>query len=201
MFVDAAGNLYKQSTLGTLVASVGSYRIIDISLWVTDENGCLPDPEDGTCLVDTNDYYYDKYGFMTDSSGTRIAVDGEDKKIVTDAGEKVLSAASGAGGYLYFTTYTPEGGCAMGKSYFYGLEISSCGSTTLATGTIEYDKEGTLIRPVGVRRTGLGPGITPEVTLDDGTAYVISYDGGGEPVVNDMPVQTGGTSLLFWKQE
>ncbi len=188
-------------SLGTKVADTGFYNVIDLSLWVTDENGCIPDPADGTCLVDTASYSYDNDGYLIDGGGTRVSVDGSDKLVVTDPGEKILSAASGAGGYLYFTSYTPKGGCAMGKSYFYGLKISSCDSTTLATGTIEYDVDGVPIQPSNRRRIPIGPGITPEVTLDDGTAYVISYEGDDKPSIKPLPVQTGGTSLLFWKQQ
>jgi hypothetical protein len=205
-FKDAAGNLYSDTALTLMIAGAGTYVQVDTSLWLTDVYGWFYDSEDGVKILDTTLYSYDNDGFMlvgTDkiTPGGAVCDPANDAcvKVVSDPGEKILSQPVGYGRYIYFTTYTPVGGCSTGTSYFYGLKTSSCESLGGA-GTLNYSKVGEGLVPGLRRRIRLGKGISPGPTLGGGTAYVPLYSPGNPPEINAIPVTVGETRLKYWKQ-
>jgi hypothetical protein len=183
--------LYNNNAGTELAAADGTYIIRDFSLWLTDENGCFFD-SDGTCLVDTDNYTFDNNGMLLTGSSNQLG------SIITDFGEKVLSEPAAQAGNVFFTTYTPEGGCAMGSSYFYGLEISNC-KRRGGDGVLEYDKFNEKNIPFPKRRIGLGLGITPGVTIGGPKAYVPVFSG-GVPEINPITIPSGNAALLYWRQ-
>ena len=207
--VDANGNVDTDVThLTNKIADGGTYVQVDTSLWLTDVNDWFYDSEDGIPILDTSGYDNDNDGHWT-IGGNPVKDDGsvcdpDDpagdfcKKLVIDPGEKVLAEAVGYGRYIYFTTYSPAGGCSTGTSYFYGLKTSSC-DIAGGSGTLMYDKVGEALLPGPRRRTRLGQGISPGVTLGGGTAYVPLY-GPGNKELNAIPVTVGETKLRYWKQ-
>ncbi len=214
-FKDAAGNLYSDSALTLTIATAGTYVQVDTSLWLTDVYGWFYDSEDGVKILDTSGYDYDNAGHML-KNGHPIKSDPETNliiscdpndhvlgdvciKVVSDPGEKILSQPVGYGRYMYFTTYTPVGGCATGTSYFYGLKTSSC-ELLGGAGTLNYSKVGEGLVPGLRRRIRLGRGISPGPTLGGGTAYVPLYSPGNPPEINAIPVTVGETKLKYWKQ-
>lgn len=185
LYTDVAGTV--------LVATDGSYYVRDLSLWLIDENDCFYDT-DGSCLVDTTTYNYNNDGDLLD--GGFVA---NPFNIISDPGEKALSEISSLAGNIFFTTYSPEGGCAMGHSYFYGIEISSC-STEGGTGVLSYDEEGKKIVPAPVRRIGLGLGITPGVTVGSPRAYIPTYKPGEDPEIKSFQIPPDLLKLKYWRQ-
>ena len=205
LFKDADGNLFADPNESESVVSAGSYVRIDTSLWLTDGDGWFYDSDDGTRILDTTAYQYDDDGYFL-VGGQRWSAGGSTcdpvnescLKIVSDPGEKVLAEPVGYGQYIYFTTYTPVGGCATGTSYFYGLKASSC-DLAGGSGTLNYDQGGALVTGPR-RRVKLGVGVSPGVTLGGGTAYVPLYSPGNPPDLNAIPVTVGETKLKYWRQ-
>ena len=199
LFRNSGGDLFNDVGMTTAdkVADGGSYTQLDFALWLTDKDGNFYDSADGEIILDTSGYYYDKAGYWLDGDGgNRVTVNGDEVRLIEDpgAGEKLLAAPVGYAGYLYFTTYTPEGGCAVGTTYFYGLKASTC-SLKGGTGTIEQDKAGNPYYSDPRRRISLGRGMSAGVTLGGGMAYV--------PVgknVFDIDAQVGETKLKYWRQ-
>ncbi|KAF0188876.1 MAG: PilC beta-propeller domain-containing [Desulfobulbaceae bacterium] len=183
--------LYTNPAGTTLIAVDGTYFIRDISLWFTDENGCFYDT-DGTCLVDTDTYSFGNDGKLLSGSANQSGT------IITALGEKVLTEPTTQAGDVFFTSYSPEGGCAMGKSYLYGFEISDC-QTLGGDGALLYNKK-IKGRPY-VQRKDLGIGITSDVTLGGGKLYFLQSTGDGPsaPVVDDP--RSDASKLLYWKQD
>ncbi len=209
LYVNTDGNIFTDAGRTNKIADGGTYVQVDTSLWLTDVNDWFYDSEDGIPILDTSGYVNDNDGHWT-IGGNPVKDDGSVcnpndpagdfcKKLVTDPGEKVLSEAVGYGRYIYFTTYSPAGGCSAGTSYFYGLKTSSC-DVPGGSGTLNYNKVGEGLVPGPRRRTRLGQGISPGVTLGGGTAYVPLYSPGNPPEVNAIPVTVGETKLRYWKQ-
>ncbi len=205
-FKDVPGNLYSDSALTHQMVDAGTYVQVDTSLWLTDVYGWFYDSEDGVKILDTTRYSYDNDGFMLVGAdkitpGGAVCDPSHDAcvKVVSDPGEKILSQPVGYGRYMYFTTYTPVGGCSTGTSYFYGLKTSSC-EPLGGAGTLNYSKVGEGLVPGLRRRIRLGKGISPGPTLGGGTAYVPLYSPGNPPEINAIPVTVGETKLKYWKQ-
>jgi hypothetical protein len=188
--------LYADYAGVTLIAADNSYVIRDFSLWLVDEKGCYIDT-DGSCLVDADNYQFNNDGWLT-SGGIEITKDGEYVSGVLDFGEKLLSEPSTLAGNIYFTTYSPQGGCAMGTSYFHGLQISTC-TVAGGKGVLKYDANNKEIAPFPVRRIGLGFGITPGPTIGSPTAYIPKFSG-DEPVIETFRLDPEDTKLKYWRQ-
>ncbi len=209
LYVNTDGDIFTDAGRTNKIADGGTYVQVDTSLWLTDVNDWFYDSEDGIPILDTSGYVNDNDGHWT-IGGNPVKDDGSVcdpndpagdvcTQLVTDPGEKVLSEAVGYGRYIYFTTYSPAGGCSAGTSYFYGLKTSSC-DVPGGSGTLHYNKVGEGLVPGPRRRTRLGQGISPGVTLGGGTAYVPLYSPGNPPEVNAIPVTVGETKLRYWKQ-
>ena len=200
-FIDSNGDLLTGTTTPSPIsgATNGTYIQLDTSLWLTDKDGMFYDSKDGTVLQDTSLYFYDDDGYWDDGLGTRKQVDGADVKLINAPGEKLLAGIAGYGGQLYFTTYSPKGGCDAGTSFFYGIKSSGC-NIKGGSGLLEYDKTGNMFYSASRRKISLGTGITGGVTLGGGTAYVPQYSPGNEPEMNALPVPVGETRLKYWKQ-
>lgn len=198
-FVESNGDLLTDTTSPSAIASGGTYIQLDTSLWLTDKNGMFYDSADGTVLQDTSLYFYDDDGYWDDGLGTRNQVDGADVKLINASGEKLLAGIAGYGGQLYFTTYSPKGGCDAGTSFFYGIKSSGC-NIPGGSGLLEYDKAGNKFYSASRRKISLGIGITGGVTLGGGTAYIPQYSPGNDPEMNALPVPVGETRLKYWKQ-
>ncbi len=168
-------------------------------IWLTDESGWFYDSEDDTSILDASLYKYDNDGYWVDTMGNRKIINGNEVLLVADPGEKILAAPVGFGGYSFFTTYTPEGGCATGKSFFWGLRSSTCGFNG-GTGVLTHNKVGNLFYSAPRRRIGLGSGITAGVTLGGGMAYIPLFSPGEDPDLIVSPTTVGQIKLKYWKQ-
>ncbi len=178
--------------LGGLIMAAGTYQSYSTS-WVTDEKGCLVDPDDASCLLTAST----AYSYNNDGEWS---VD-NDVVIVEHAGEKVLSTPQGAQGYVFFTSYSPKGGCAMGESYYNQIKFSHCDSIFTSGAFTEW------------RKVYLGRSIASGVTVSDGAIYVVTHgdgggdddDGGGGSVgnskVKNFATPFGEAALLYWKQQ
>ncbi len=198
--INNAGTLYSDVAMTNLVANAGTYTQVDFGLWLTNEFGWFYDSEDDTPILDASLYLYDNDGYWIDAGGNRKTVNGNEVRLVADAGEKILAAPVGFGGYSFFTSYTPEGGCSTGRSFFYGLKTSTCGLNG-GTGVLNYNKVGNMFYSAPRRRIGLGTGITAGVTLGGGMAYIpLSSPGEDKPDLITTPVPVGQTKLKYWKQ-
>lgn len=212
LFKNSTNDLYKEPGLTTLVASSGSYKVLDFSRWLTNQYGDFynSDSNSGTVIIPASDvgkYYYDDDGFWCSSSdlavcnteAAKIKVDGDKVAIVSDMGEKMLTTPQGYGEQVYFMTYTPVGGCGIGNSYFYGVTASNCskkggsGLLTHGPGTEVYTAT-RKFRHAPQRRVGLGSGIA-DFTLGGTTAFISQ---GGE--MNPLPIPLSQTRLKYWKQ-
>lgn len=194
-FKNSAGDLYSDVGLTNQIAVAGSYIQVDFSLWLTDSDGYFYDSEDGVRIINARYYRYDNNGYWVDDGGNRKLVNDNHVKLIENPGEKVLATPVGHGGYIHFTTYTPEGGCAAGTSFFYGLKASTCEIKGGGTGTITVDIAGNIFYSAPRRRIALGQGITGGVTLGGGMAYVSI----GKEVIG-IPAQVGITRLRYWRQ-
>ncbi len=115
-------------------------------------------------------------------------------------GEKLLSDPVAYLGIVYFTTYQPQGGCDMGKSYFYGLTISKCVKLGGDAG-LQYDEnDNKLNQPI--KKIYLGKSIATSVTIGPPRAYLQKPGGGqeglGPPVSLRVPTRA---KLIYWKEE
>jgi hypothetical protein len=166
----------------TLVAADGTYFVRKISLWFTDENGWFYDT-DGTPLIDTKQFF--------ESDGTLLAT----SPYITAKGEKALSEFATQTGNVYFTTYSPVGGCAKGSSFFYGFKISDC-SKLGGEGVIEqagYPRRHNA-------RISLGEGLASPVAVGGDKAYVIT-PGEDHPTIDTFDIPSDDAGLLFWRQD
>ncbi|MBU1564062.1 MAG: hypothetical protein KJ630_00370 [Proteobacteria bacterium] len=93
--------------------------------------------------------------------------------------EKLLSDPTTYLNTFYFVTYSPEGGCAQGESFYWGLTATKCGQAG-NTGGIMYDLTGSSVGGPH-RRLSLGAGITSSIVAA-GPKLLISVAGGaGDP--------------------
>jgi Tfp pilus tip-associated adhesin PilY1 len=115
-------------------------------------------------------------------------------------GEKVFSNPATYLNVVYFTTYQPQGGCAMGFSYLYGLTTTLCGTEGGEAG-LEYGLDDTPLDPYE-EKIDLGRSIASSPTLGPPRLYIQKPGGGGEglgpPVAIKIP--TPGGKLLYWRE-
>lgn len=183
--------LYNDAVGSLKVADDGTYHIRDLSLWITDRDGCFYDT-DGTCLIDTSTYHYDNDGWLT-NGGTRV-IEPEYNQyvlVITAMGEKVLAAPTSQTGNVYFTSYTPAGGCDMGRSFLYGFSISDC-SALGGQGVLTEDEYGKdlLTRDTKLDLTGFATGVLAagpylNFNLSGGDGIGEGGDGDDEDVLGD----------------
>ncbi|MDP3478679.1 MAG: PilC/PilY family type IV pilus protein, partial [Desulfoprunum sp.] len=194
-------NALYNDAVGTFkVADDGTYYLRDLSLWITDRDGCFYDT-DGTCLVDTDTYQYDNDGWLT-NAGAKV-IDprfNRNVSVISVMGEKVLAAPVSQAGNVFFSTYSPAGGCAMGQSFVYGFAISDC-SNLGGEGVLEFDEYG---RELLTTRTNLhitgfatgviasGPYLNLTISGSDGTGDAGEVDhqdiGGSTPTEESVDV-------------
>jgi hypothetical protein len=110
-------------------------------------------------------------------------------------GEKMLTDPFVSLGTVYFITYSPEGGCAQGESFLWGLTISKCGNAGNTAG-LEFDLAGNSGGGSGGpwERLSLGAGIRPTPT--DGGPVI--YIGGEIPTVIKKPTTS---RLEYWRED
>ncbi len=190
-------NLYSDPALTDLIAPAGSYYRKDISLWVTDRDGCFFDT-DGSCLVDASLYEYNNStgNFATDSAGTEAVIETVNVPVITEFGEKMLSAPSSLAGNVYFTTYSPEGGCAMGMSFIYGISGSTCGGPG-GDGVLPPDAGGGSPNNKTGKTEG-ETGFTPGVTVIGTQLVVPTHNPEG---LKTISIEGDPLSLKYWKQQ
>ncbi|OQX13981.1 MAG: hypothetical protein BWK76_15360 [Desulfobulbaceae bacterium A2] len=100
-----------------------------------------------------------------------------------DTAEKLLSDPVVYLGTVYFTTYTPMGGCNMGESFLYGLTVTKCNGTGNQEG-LRYDTAGET-EGGPWERISLGSGIAASPTPGGPRMYISMTtkkgdgDGGG----------------------
>jgi hypothetical protein len=110
-------------------------------------------------------------------------------------GEKMLTDPFISLGTVYFITYSPEGGCAQGESFLWGLTISKCGYAGNTAGLV-FDLAGNTGGGGGGpwERLSLGAGIRPTPT--DGGPVI--YIGGPVPTVIKKPTTS---RLEYWRED
>lgn len=110
-------------------------------------------------------------------------------------GEKMLTDPFVSLGTVYFITYSPEGGCAQGESFLWGLTISKCGNAGNTAGIV-FDLAGNTGGGSGSpwERLSLGAGIRPTPT--DGGPVI--YIGGEVPTVIKKPTTS---RLEYWRED
>ena len=115
-------------------------------------------------------------------------------------GEKVFSDPVTYRNVVYFTTYQPQGGCAMGFSYLYGLTTTQCGSEG-GEGGLEYGLDDEPLDP-HEGKLDLGIGIATSPVIAPPKMYIqIPRGKGGDmepPVAIQIPVDPG--TLLYWRE-
>lgn len=94
----------------------------------------------------------------------------------------------------YFITYTPEGGCAQGESFLWGLTMPRCGDAGGEPGIL-YDLSGSKTGGPW-KRISLGAGITSSPTHGGPVMYV-QKPGGGQPAVIQLP---DSNKLEYWRE-
>ncbi|MEA3385265.1 MAG: PilC/PilY family type IV pilus protein, partial [Thermodesulfobacteriota bacterium] len=171
-----------------------------------DEN----DPIDGS----SQDYFYeiedrafddseggpDEYSLWTEGQ----KADGLFRKtwmFTLPLGEKMFADPVTYRDVVYFTTYQPQGGCAMGFSYLYGLTTTRCGSEG-GEGGLEYGLDGNSLDP-HKGKLDLGIGIATSPVIAPPMMYIqIPRGKGGDlepPMAIRIPIDPG--TLLYWREE
>ncbi len=124
-------------------------------------------------------------------------------------GEKMLSDPVVYLGVVYFTTYQPLGSCGYGKSYLYGIKVSTCTSIG-GSGGIRYglytrgdNGEETVEEfETPQKKISLGRGIATSVVMGPPRAYLNKPSGTGQGLGPPMSFKVPTVSkLIYWKEE
>ncbi|HEC32348.1 MAG TPA: hypothetical protein ENI41_07645 [Deltaproteobacteria bacterium] len=156
---------------------------------------------------DSQDYFYEVEDRPL--TGEETSLDRLMWKETFPQGEKMLSDPVIYLGVVYFTTYQPQGYCGAGKSYFYGLKVSTCTAIGGGAGIrygLEEDEETGELRDVEFsnrqKKIDLGAGIATSVVIGPPRAYLQKPTGTGEGLGPPMSFKVPTVSkLIYWKEE
>ena len=111
--------------------------------------------------------------------------------------QKMLTDPLVSLGTVYFITYTPEGGCAQGESFIWGLTTSKCGNAGMEPGLVYNSTGGTTGGPW--ESISLGAGMTSGLVDGGGNFYYNRSDGSSvDPEVHEGPKFS---DLQYWREE
>lgn len=127
-------------------------------------------------------------------------------KLTLPYGDQVLSSPAAWKKVVYFTTWTPEGGCAMGKSTLWGITSTVvCGTDaqTGGQGGIQYDRDGNLFMPMP-KSIPLGKGVYGNPVIAPPRLYLQGQgkdDPSGKKLpILELPVPVDLGKLIYWRE-